>query len=66
VFGFLPNIGVTELVIILVLALLIFGPGKLPEVGKALGKGIREFKSASKGIRKELNEAMTDSDKTGA
>ncbi|MBO8141416.1 MAG: twin-arginine translocase TatA/TatE family subunit [Firmicutes bacterium] len=41
------GIGATELVIILVLALIIFGPGKLPEVGKAIGKGIREFKRAT-------------------
>jgi len=41
------GIGATELVIILVLALIIFGPGKLPEVGKAIGRGIREFKKAT-------------------
>lgn len=36
-----------ELVLILVIALVVFGPGKLPEVGKALGKGIQEFKRAT-------------------
>lgn len=41
------GIGATELIIILVLALVIFGPGKLPEVGKAVGRSIREFKRAS-------------------
>jgi sec-independent protein translocase protein TatA len=35
--------------IVLVIALIIFGPGKLPELGKALGKGIKEFKAASDG-----------------
>lgn len=35
--------------IVLVIALVIFGPGKLPELGKALGKGIKEFKSATDG-----------------
>ncbi|AET66991.1 twin arginine-targeting protein translocase, TatA/E family [Desulfosporosinus orientis DSM 765] len=35
--------------IVLVIALVIFGPGKLPELGKALGKGIKEFKSATEG-----------------
>ena len=35
--------------IVLVIALVIFGPGKLPELGKSLGKGIREFKAASEG-----------------
>lgn len=38
--------GPTELIIILVVVLIIFGAGKLPEVGKALGKGIKEFKAA--------------------
>lgn len=41
------GIGATELVIILVLALVIFGPGKLPDVGKAIGRSIREFKKAT-------------------
>lgn len=43
-FGFLTP---TTTVILLIIALVIFGPGKLPELGKALGKGINEFKSAS-------------------
>lgn len=43
-FGF----GVPELLIILVIGLVLFGPGKLPDVGKALGKSIREFKSANR------------------
>jgi len=38
--------GPTELILILLVVLIIFGAGKLPEVGKALGKGIREFKAA--------------------
>jgi sec-independent protein translocase protein TatA len=43
----LPNIGPVELIIILVIALLILGPGKLPEVGAAFGRTIREFRKAS-------------------
>ncbi len=39
----------THLIFILVIVLIIFGPGKLPELGKGLGKGIREFKDALKG-----------------
>lgn len=39
------SIGTPELIVILVIALVIFGPGKLPEVGKAIGKGINEFLS---------------------
>lgn len=44
------GIGGTELLVILVLALIIFGPGKLPDVGRALGRTIREFKKTSSGI----------------
>lgn len=43
-FGFLAP---TELIIVLVIALVIFGPGKLPDVGKAMGKSIKEFKDAT-------------------
>jgi len=47
-FGLIPSIGPTELILILALALIIFGPGKLPDVGKSLGKTIREFRGATK------------------
>ncbi len=46
----LPNVGPVELIIVLVIALLVLGPGKLPEVGAAFGKTIREFKKASSDI----------------
>jgi sec-independent protein translocase protein TatA len=46
----MPNIGAPELIIILVIALLILGPGKLPEVGASIGKSIREFRKASSDI----------------
>ncbi len=42
----MPNIGLTELVIIVVIALVFFGPGKLPELGSAMGKAIRGFKKS--------------------
>ncbi|MBX5490446.1 MAG: twin-arginine translocase TatA/TatE family subunit [Chloroflexi bacterium] len=42
-----PQMGPMELVVILVIALMIFGAGKLPEVGSALGRGIKEFKRAT-------------------
>ena len=44
------NIGVTGLILILVVALLVFGPSKLPELGRAFGKTLREFKNATKGL----------------
>jgi sec-independent protein translocase protein TatA len=43
----MPNIGPVELIIILVIALIVIGPGRLPDVGAALGKSIREFRKAS-------------------
>ena len=48
------GIGVTELVLILVIALVVFGPGKLPDVGRALRKSIREFKKAEKNIIEDV------------
>ena len=62
-FGFLPNLGFQELVLILVLALIIFGPGKLPEVGLAVGKSIKEFKSATKNVKEEIDEAVNGKEK---
>lgn len=58
VFGFLPSLGLPELVLILVIALIIFGPGKLPEAGKAIGKSISEFKKAQNEVvdNKQDNE----------
>lgn len=47
------NFGAQELFLVLVIALVVFGPGKLPEVGKAIGKGINEFKEAVDGKKKE-------------
>ena len=48
------NIGAPELVLILVLALVIFGPKKLPEMGKAIGSGLKELKKATADIQKSL------------
>ena len=42
------GIGLPELIVVLVLALLVFGAGKLPEIGKGLGKAVKEFKAASR------------------
>lgn len=47
------NLGAPELILILVIALVVFGPGKLPEVGKALGKGLHEFRNAASDRPKE-------------
>jgi len=47
----MPNIGAPELIIILVIALLVLGPGKLPEVGASIGKSLREFRKASSDVQ---------------
>jgi sec-independent protein translocase protein TatA len=57
----IPNIGPMELIIVLVIALLILGPGKLPEVGAAFGKTIREFRKASSDIQDTTNLATAPS-----
>ena len=62
----LPNIGFPELIIILVIALLILGPGKLPEVGSALGKSIREFRKAAGDVEEATNLNPTASTSTAA
>ena len=49
------GIGVPELILILIVGLIVFGPGKLPEAGRALGKGLREFKKASNALTQALN-----------
>ncbi|YCA41901.1 twin-arginine translocase TatA/TatE family subunit [Bacillus sp. JZ8] len=46
----LANIGIPGLVLIVIIALIVFGPSKLPEVGRAFGRTLTEFKSATKGL----------------
>ncbi|WP_405101913.1 twin-arginine translocase TatA/TatE family subunit [Oceanobacillus sp. FSL H7-0719] len=46
----LSNIGIPGLILILVVALIIFGPNKLPEIGKAFGHSLKEFKKATSGL----------------
>ena len=57
------GLGATELIIILVVALLIFGPGKLPEIGGALGKGIRDFRKSFEGKDSNSDPRITESEK---
>jgi sec-independent protein translocase protein TatA len=46
--------GVWEIVLVVVVALIIFGPAKLPELGRSIGKGIREFKQATKDLGRSI------------
>jgi sec-independent protein translocase protein TatA len=56
-FAFLPNFGPVEIMIILGIALLIFGARRLPELGRSFGKGIVEFKKGLKGIEDDTDDA---------
>ena len=59
------SIGIPELLIIMALALLVFGPRKLPEVGKSLGKAMREFKRTSEEIRGRIEDEIQASEIKG-
>ncbi len=52
----LSNIGVPGLILILVLALIIFGPKKLPEIGRAMGETLKEFKNSTKGLANDSDD----------
>jgi sec-independent protein translocase protein TatA len=61
----MPNIGVPGLILILIIALIIFGPAKLPQLGRAAGQTLREFKNSTKGIMDEVTEEFKDEEKDG-
>ncbi|MBN1938960.1 MAG: TatA/E family twin arginine-targeting protein translocase [Candidatus Aminicenantes bacterium] len=52
------NIGLPELMIIMILALLVFGPKKLPEIGRTIGKAVREFKKSTDEIKDKFEEQI--------
>jgi len=54
------NIGSQEMILIVLVALLLFGGKKLPELARGLGRGIREFKDASEGIKKEISDQINN------
>ncbi len=58
----MPNIGPMEIIIVLVIVLLIFGPKRLPGLGKQLGTGMREFKDSIAGKDKDDDDARASSD----
>jgi sec-independent protein translocase protein TatA len=62
----MPEIGIAGLIVILVVALLVFGPKRLPEIGRSLGKGMREFKDSISGKdeQAELPPPPADDPKT--
>lgn len=56
---FLGNIGGPELILIMFVIVIFFGAKRIPELARGLGKGIREFKDASAGIRKEIEDGAS-------
>jgi len=60
------GIGFQEMLIILVVALIVFGPKRLPDLAKSLGKGIAEFKKASEEVRKGIEDAVQEEEKPAA
>jgi TatA/E family protein of Tat protein translocase len=60
------GIGMPELIVIFIVALLVFGPKKLPELGKALGRGLAEFKRATEEIKNEISSEVHEIEKQAA
>lgn len=58
----MPTIGPVSLILIILVALLIFGPSKLPELGKAFGKTLREFKNATRGLADDDDPATKNNE----
>jgi TatA/E family protein of Tat protein translocase len=56
------NVGPAEILVILLLALIVFGPKRLPEIGKTVGKGLREFRQATQDVKNELSLSLDDDD----
>ncbi|MBK8426097.1 MAG: twin-arginine translocase TatA/TatE family subunit [Lewinellaceae bacterium] len=62
-FLFLGNLGATELTLIFLVVLLMFGGNKIPELMRGLGKGIREFNSAKNSVEDEIRQGMREAEK---
>ena len=58
----IPNIGPLEIAIVLIIALIVFGPKRLPELGKSLGKGINEFRDGINKVGKDDDDDEDDDD----
>ena len=57
-----PNVGILEIAIVLIIALVVFGPRKLPDLGRSLGKGLREFREGVSSIGGDAEEDDSDTE----
>ena len=62
----MPQIGPLEILVVLVVALVVFGPSKLPELGRQVGRGYREFRKFQQGFRDDNEGAFHDDDDDGS
>ena len=58
----MPSLGPAEILVILVIALLVFGPNKMPEIAKQVGKGFREFRRVQQHLKSELRDVVSEFD----
>lgn len=63
IFAFLGNLGGPEIFLIVLFVLIFFGAKKIPELARGLGRGIREFKDATKEIKDEIEEGVSEDKK---
>ena len=58
----MPSLGPAEILVVLVIALLVFGPNKMPEIAKKVGKGFREFRRVQQHLKSELRDVVSEFD----
>lgn len=58
----MPNLGMSEIILIAFVVLLLFGGKKIPELMRGLGRGVREFKDAKDNVKKELEDSISEKD----
>lgn len=63
IFSFIQNLGATEIFVVFLIVLLLFGAKKLPELARGMGKAMKEFKNATKEVEDDFKSAMADDDK---
>lgn len=58
----MPQIGPLEILVIFIVALVVFGPSKLPQIGRQVGRGVREFRKFQAGLRDDIEDAFREDD----